>query len=399
LGEKAFGSEMAFLAIWLQWVENVIWYPALLAFVAGTAGYLFSPTLAANPYFLMTVILLSFWGATAINLRGMQASSFFSVLCTITGLLIPMALIIGLGAIWTISSHHQEIHFSWQTVIPRFDDPNVWVSLTAVILSFCGIEIATVHAGDVENPQRAFPKSLFFSVTIIMVTLMLGSLAIAVVLPHNQISLVAGIMQAFEAFLKAYHLSPFMPLLALMLILGGLGSVNNWIIAPTKGLLVAANDGNLPPLLQRTNRNQAPTTLLYAQAVIVSLLSSAFIFMPSINSAYWLLTALASLLYMLMYVIMFVTLIKVRVKFKGAPADFKIPGGMTGVCLVSGVGLLGTITTIVVSFIPPELIIGSQTMTYELSLVIGLLVMCFPPFILFRTKRDSWRQSKNDAEI
>ncbi len=37
-----------------------------------------------------------------------------------------------------------------------------------------------------------------------------------------------------------------MPVVALMLVLGGLGGVSNWIIAPTKGLFVAAEDGNLP---------------------------------------------------------------------------------------------------------------------------------------------------------
>ena len=43
--KEAFGQRFGFLAIWFQWIENVIWYPTILAFVAGTLGYLISPDL------------------------------------------------------------------------------------------------------------------------------------------------------------------------------------------------------------------------------------------------------------------------------------------------------------------------------------------------------------------
>ena len=36
--KEAFGKQVGFLAIWLQWIENVIWYPTILSFVAGSIG-------------------------------------------------------------------------------------------------------------------------------------------------------------------------------------------------------------------------------------------------------------------------------------------------------------------------------------------------------------------------
>ncbi len=264
----------------------------------------------------------------------------------------------------------------------------MWVSLTAIILSFCGIEIATVHANDVKDPQHAFPKALVYSVGIILSTLILGSLAIAVVLPQKDINLVAGIMQAFSAFFLKYHMDWMMPVVAVMLVLGGLGGVSNWIIAPTKGLLVAAEEGNLPEVFQRTNGKGAPAMMLYTQATIVTVLSALFLFMPSVNGSYWLLTALAAQLYMLMYLIMFVAAIKLRISQPQHPRPFKIPGGMAGMLFVAGIGIIGVVTTLAVSFIPPEGInVGSAT-RYELTLIIGLLLMCAPPFIT------SWLQAK-----
>ncbi len=389
---EAFGKRVGFLAIWLQWIENVIWYPTILSFVAGTIGYLIDPSLAANPYFLCLVIVTSFWAATCINLYGMRSSAILSNVCAISGLLLPMALIIGLGAAWFISGNVVHVQFDVQSMLPHWQERSMWVSLTAIIMSFCGIEIATVHANDVANPQRAFPRALIYSVAIILSTLILGSLAIAMVLSQQDINLVAGIMQAFDAFFARYHMIWMMPIVALMLVMGGLGGVSNWIIAPTKGLLVAALDGNLPRFFQRVNSQGAPVAMLIGQAVIVTLLSTLFLFMPSVNGSYWLLTALAAQLYMFMYLLMFIAAIKLRIQAPHHPRAFRIPGGFFGMLLVAGVGMLGVLTTLAVSFIPPEGINVGSIARYETTLILGLLLMCSPPFItgwlkLRRTKR------------
>lgn len=387
--KQAFGKRIGFLAIWLQWIENVIWYPTILSFVGGTIGYLINPSLTSNPTFLWAIIVSCFWGATALNLRGMNSSARFSTLCSLAGLLLPMSLIIGLGVVWITQGNPLQIQFDIPSIVPHLSDKSMWVSLTAIIMSFCGIEIATVHANDVNNPQHAFPRALIYSVGIILSTLILGSLAIAVVLPGKDINLVAGIMQAFEAFFMRYHMSWMMPVVAVMLVLGGLGGVSNWIIAPTKGLLVAAEDGNLPEVFQRTNANGAPVVMLYTQAAIVTLLSALFLFMPSVNGSYWLLTALAAQLYMLMYFIMFIAAIKLRLSEPDHPRPFKIPGGIFGMLVVAGIGIVGVAVTLGVSFIPPDGINVGSIGRYEITLISGLILMCSPSLI------GSWWQARS----
>lgn len=390
--KRAFGRKTGFLAIWLQWIENVIWYPTILSFVAGTFGYLINPKLVENPYFLWAVIVTCFWGATFVNLRGMRASATFSNLCAISGLLLPMALIIGLGAVWVLGGNPVQVKLDMQSISPQWNESSMWVSLTAIMLSFCGIEIATVHANDVANPQKAFPRALTYSVLIILSTLILGSLSIAVVLPNHEINLVAGIMQAFHAFFAQYQLVWLMPLIAFMLIMGGLGGVSNWIIAPTKGLLVAAEEGNLPVFFTHTNKHGAPTPLLILQAVLVTVLSALFLFMPSVNGSYWLLTALAAQLYMLMYLLMFAAAIKLRFSVPNQERPFKIPGGNAGMIMVAGVGIIGVLATLFVSFIPPGSIDIGSTARYEITLLGGLILMCLPPFVCF------WLQEKKSSK-
>jgi amino acid transporter len=385
--KRAFGNRWGFIAIWFQWIENVMWYPTILAFVAGTIGYLINPALVTNKIFLTATILCCFWGATFINLLGMKASGRFSSLCAISGLLIPMALIIGLGAAWYFSGQPLQIQFTAQSLLPDLHQSNMWVALTGIILSFCGVEIATVHAGDVANPQRAFPRALAFSAIIIISTLILGSLSIAIVLPNAQISLVAGIMQACDAIFSLFHISWMLPVIAAMLVLGIMGSVSNWIIAPTKGLLVAAKDGNLPQHLCKENKHQAPTAILIYQAVIVSIVSLVFLLMPSVNSSYWLLTVLAAQLYMFMYLLMFAAGIVLRLREPTRESAFRVPGGTFGLVLVGLMGIVGSLATVIVGFIPPDNIQIGSLFFYESLLVTGLISMCIPPFIFLRAQR------------
>lgn len=387
---EALGMRWGFTAIWLQWIENVVWYPTILSFVAGTLAYLISPDLINHKPFLISIVLLSFWGATFINLMGMRSSAFFSSVCGIAGLLIPMALIIALGTVWVLTGKKSEISFALPALLPTLHDPQMWVSLTGIVLSFCGIEIATVHAREVRNPQRAFPKALLISVMILLSTLMFGALAIAIVVPAREISLVAGNMQAFSSFLSAYHMSWLLPLIAVAMVIGGLGSVSNWIIAPTKGLMIAGRDGNLPPLLQQENKAGAPYAMLWGQAIIVSLLTLCFLVFPSVNASYWLLTALASQLYMLMYILMFIAALVLRYREPEVERPYRIPGGKIGIWLVCGLGVLSSSVVVIIGFVPPTIIPVGNLFTYEGLLTGGLIVMCLPPFIAYHYRRSDW---------
>lgn len=384
--KNAFGAQLGVFAIWMQWIENVIWYPTILSFVAGTIGFLISPNLADSKVFLISVILIAFWGATVINLFGIKSSARFSNFCAVTGLLLPMTLIIALGASWVVSGKPLQIHFATHDLLPNLGQSQVWVALTGIMLSFCGMEIATVHDRDVSNPQRSYPRAMLLATLLIVVTLVCGALAIAIVLPEKQISLVAGIMQAFQAFFAVYHLTWLLPLIALTLVIGGMGSVSNWIIAPTRGLLLAAKDGYLPRHFGRENKLGAPKALLLYQAVIVTIISMVFLLLPTINASYWLLTALAAQLYMLMYIFMFAAAVRLR---KVAAAEhhrqgFQIPGGKAGIWIVGIAGIIGSIVTFIVGFVPPDNIQTGGVFFYESLLITGLLVLSAPPIIVYQ---------------
>jgi amino acid transporter len=384
----AFGDTMAFFTIWLQWINTIVWFPTILLFIAGTLAYLINPDLAQNKVYLIGVILTVFWSLTFMGLQGIHASAAFASFCAIIGMILPLGFIILLATLWLIQGNPIAIDLSFKSIVPHWENTESWVSLTAIMTSFLGMELAAVHVNEVNHPQRNFPRAMFFSVILILITMILGSLAIAFVLPKEKISLVQGAMQAFTNFFEAYHITPLMPVLTILLLLGSLGNMVNWIIAPAKGLLLAANNGFLPKSLYRLNRHGMASRILILQAILVTALCGGFLLLPSINAIYWLFTALSTELYVLMYLILFIAAIYLKRPFAHRPRYFSIPGKQFGYYFTCALGLIGCGITLLVGFFPPleSLEMGSAT-HFRVIFSGGILLMLLPAGLLY------WRRA------
>lgn len=387
--KHAFGEKWAFLTVWLQWINTMVWYPSIIAFIAGTAAYFVNPELATNKIYIVSVIMIVFWGMTLVSLRGICASARFAAFCAVVGMIIPMIIILILGAVWLFQGHPLQVNFTWHNMIPHFGHNESWISLTAIMTSFLGMELASVHVKQIENPKKNFPRGIFYSVILIAVTMIFGSLAIAFVMPREEISLVAGTMQAFTSFFGVYHLEWMIPIITGMLLIGGLGQMTNWIIAPVKGLLVAAESGFMSKKLTKRNAQDVPSNLLILQATLVTLLCSAFVLLPSVNGIYWLLTALSTQLYMLMYVMMFIAAIKLKKSHAHLPRPFAVPGGKAGYHFACILGLIGCVVTLIVGFIPPEMLDIGSVLRYETTFCAGFVGLLLPSlfFFYYRKKR------------
>jgi amino acid transporter len=325
-----------------------------------------------------------------IGLSGLKASARFAGLCAIVGMIIPMGFIILLALIWLIKGNPIAINLSPSHLMPQWHDSQSWVSLTAIMTSFLGMELAAVHVRDVKTPQTNFPKAMMLSVLLILCTMIFGSLAIAFVLPKEKISLVDGVMRAFDNFLQAYHLPWLLPVLVILLLIGSLGGMINWIISPAKGLLMAAKHDYLPPSLCVLNKHGVASRILILQATVVTLLCSAFLLFPNVNAIYWLFTDLSTELYILMYVLMFLAALRIKTKFNTLNRPFTIPGGKSGYYLTCILGLIGCIITLIVGFIPPEQMMDLGEATHFRRIFsLGIVVMLIPAFLVYIRKKSS----------
>lgn len=394
--KEALGQRWGFLAIWIQWAHSLSWYPVILSFVATTLAYVISPGLEQNAYYVLAIILFSFWGMTLLNYLGIRTSSLFSTIGVIVGTILPGLFIIALGVSWVLKGNPIQTSLSLSDIIPHPKNINNMVFLAGMFLAFAGLEVTGSHAADVINPQKNYPKSIMLAALITLVIFMLGSLSIAVVIPQSEISLVSGLMEAFKAFFAHYNLEWILPVMGVLLIIGAVAEVNSWIIGPIKGLYATSKHGDLPPLFQKLNKRGIPTNLLLFQGIIVTVAAFVFLKMPSLSTSYWVLSALSAQSYLIMYILMFISAIKLRYSKPNVIRPYHIPYKNKGIWIVCIAGILSSLFAIFIGFLPPSQLKIGNIVFYECVLIIGLFVMCGIPLVIYKIRKPHWVRAHDD---
>lgn len=389
---EAFGEKWGFVTICLQWLQNIVFYPTALAATAGCIAYLFNPALAENKVYTLFVIIIVYWFATFINLRGMKTSGMISTIGSICGIILPGIFLVVLALAWILSGQAPATSFAIGNLVPDLTNVRNIVFLTGMFLYFAGIEVSGVHAKEVKDPQKDYPKAIFIAAIIVTAIFLFGSLAVATIVPASQISLTAGLMQTFDIVLTKFNLMWIVPILVVLTAPGMIVQISSWIAGPSRALLVTAENGDLPPFFQKMNKNHMPINIMIFQGIVVSLLSCIFLFMPSVSSSFWILTDLAAIVYLSVYIIMFLTGIRLRQTQPNVHRPYNVPGGKSGMYIISVVGILACISAILLGFFPPSQLPTGNVLFYILFLAIGALLIITFPFILFRLRRPSWKK-------
>ena len=379
--KEAFGVKVASIIIWLNWIYNLAWYPTIMALIAGVSAYLFNPALAENKYYMLTVILSLFWIATFVNCYGMHISSWISTVGAVIGTLLPMVFIIILSFIYLYQGNTPAINISIDSFFPSGRNLDKLAYFSSILFGLLGLEMVATHAKEMIDPKRDYPKALFISVIIILSSIIFASLAIAIVVPHNELNLVVGILQAFSLFFKAFNIPYFTYIIAVAIIIGALSCVSAWIIGPTKGIMVAANDRFLPTFLTKENEYGVPMNALLVQGLIVTLLSFFYLFMPSVNSTFIFLSIITAQLAMIVYITLFAASIFLHHKKRNVKRAFKIPGGSVGIWLIASMGIFISLVALVAGFIPPKAVLISNIYIYEALLVGVMILLTFTPLL------------------
>jgi putative glutamate/gamma-aminobutyrate antiporter len=399
--KQGFGPRAGFLAVWFDWIENVVWFPTVLSFVAATLAYMFDPSLASNRLYLVVIMLVVFWGLTLANFFGLKEILRFNNLAVVIGTLLPAAVLIGLGVYWLIAGRHNAIPFHAHSLLPNLGNINDVVFFAGVLLGYAGVEMAGYHAKETRNIRRDYPRAVFLSTGMIVVVSVLATLAIAFVVPQARLNLVSGLMQAFQEFFQQIGLGGWATkVMAALVGLGTLAVISTWMLGPSKGVYAAEESGDLPPELHYVNKRHAPVAMLIFQGILGTFFALIFLFMPSVSTSYWMLTALTTQLTVLMYLLMLAAAIRLRYTEPGTERPYRIPGGRyLGMWIVAGLGIIGSAFGLIIGFFPPTGISHWSSPVYIGAMVAGIVVCSLPPFLADIFKKPSWRITHPDPVL
>ena len=396
--ETSFGKYASFFVVWMQWVYNLVWFPSITAFAATQLAYSGSFMFKNNPlvlsdnvWYVMVVSLSVFWLATLVNCFGMKIVSAFSIFGAVFGKLIPMLLVITLALIWICSGNEIALN---TTISSSFSHGDIVGLMVIVLFSLMGIEMASSHAGAVKNPKKNFPRALFITVLIIPISLILANLAIDIVVPAGQIDSRAGLMQCFDIFFKAFNITFMDEIIALSLFIGAFAGAAAWSLGLARYLKKTADDGFMPKFLSVENKYNIPQNALLFQAIVFTVICLVYIWMPSVKSAYWLLSALTAQLALIAYVIFFISAIKLRLQHHWIKeVEYTIGPKWVSITLYV-IGAISCLLGIAAGFILPSGS-GMTLLSFDSMLLVGILFFLFIPAIIMITKayRNKKRQN------
>ncbi|MDE5875502.1 MAG: amino acid permease, partial [Muribaculaceae bacterium] len=398
---EAFGEKLGFLGIWLQWVESTIWYPTVLTFGAVSLAFIgmdhmYDSHLAANKYYTIAVVLVIYWLATFISLKGMGWVGKVSKIGGLVGTIIPAGILIVCAVIFLATGGQSQMNFHG-SFIPDFSNFNNIILAVSIFLFYAGMEMSGVHVRDIKNPTVNYPKAVIIGALATVLIFVLGTYALGVIIPTKDINLVQSLLVGFDNYFKAFHISWASPIIAIALAFGVLAGVLTWVAGPSKGVYAVGKAGYLPPFFQKANKQGVQKNILYVQGAAVTVLSFVMVLMPSVESFYQILSQLTCLLYLVVYLLMFAAAIYLRYSMKDAKRPFRIgKKGNFRMWLIAGVGFIASLTAFIFSFFPPAQIAMGSSSTWFGVLIGGTIFFTVVPFIILHFRKPSWQQAGNE---
>jgi len=384
---EAFGNRFGFLAVWLQWIQNVVWFPIQLAFVGAAIAYMIgNGDLSNSGIYTGIVIMAVYWIATLLALLGGNLFAKIGSIGGLVGTLIPAGILIILGAIWLGSSQTISADFTQSSFMPTITGLASVVLIISNVLSFAGMEMNAVHAGDMKDPRKGFMKALIIAFILILGIFIIPTLAIAIAVPVKDLGMANGVMVAFQTFFTTFNVSWMTNVLSAAIALGALASVVTWVAGPSRGVMNAARTGLLPPILQKRNKHGVQAGILIPQGCIVTLLAVIYMFGSNVSDVFLALIGMSAALYVVMYILMFAAAVVLRKKQPDVIRGYKVPA----LTAIAAVGIVACILALIMSFVPASGETTISTSIYPLVVAAVVVVLGVPPLIFYAFRKPKW---------
>ncbi len=314
---RAMGDCWGFQEAWLSLVASIFdmaIYPTL--FVAYLARLV--PWFGIGSHGLMVAV--SVVAVCAIlNIAGIEAVATTSVWLFFL-LSAPFAII-------TILAPFKHGALAHVVSRPTSSHVDILGGLLVAMWNYMGWDNASTIAGEVDRPQRTYPRAMLAAVALV---------AASYVLPVAAMALTRLSPSAWETGSWA-DIAGMLggPMLQIGLVLGGMmsafGMFNALVMSYSRLPYAMAEDGLLPKVFARLNRHSVPW---------VSILALATGWALCLRLGFERLVTLDILVYGGSLFLEFLALVILRIKEPGLPRPFKVPGGILGVALT---GLLPTL--------------------------------------------------------
>ena len=245
----AFGDGAGFAIAWAYWISMWVGNAAIATGAVSYLSQLF-PAIG-QPGVSAAVTVAIVWAFTLINISGTKLAGQVQVVWTIIKLL-PLVAVIGLAA-YVLAT-------SGTSVVTPFATKDISVASisTATILTLwamLGLEIVTVPADKVENPERNISRATLFGTGGAGIVYILVCSAVVLMLPA---AITAASPAPFAEFVARYGGTNAGNAIAAFGAISALGALNGWVMVQGELPAAMARDGLFPAFLGKASANGTP---------------------------------------------------------------------------------------------------------------------------------------------
>jgi amino acid transporter len=382
---RAFGPRHAFFCGWCLWLNQVFYFPSYLLYalanvltVSGEHG----ERLGTNRFFSVAIVLLLLWALTALNVLGFQVAKWVQGIGTL-GIWVPVGLLVA-AAVFVLAKGRagNPVH-AVADLLPQGNFFAAFALWSSMCFAFSGFEIAAMVGEEIKNVAKTLPLGLAIAGASILVLYLGGSGAILLVTPASEVNERTGIGNAIASATGSAGMGG---LVALLIAVATVATTSSWMAGAARVPYAAAVEGWLPAIFSRLHaKYKTPHIALIAQAVFASLTLLVSMFLniedksTTVEEAYDVLVNLTILIYFVPYLYLFTS--PLFLPPEAQEEGLRIPGGLIGRRAICAVGVMTTLASIVLLFVPPP---GTKgVVNFEANLVLqsgaifgaGLLLM------------------------
>src|SRR5579862_4619107 len=326
----ALGDLHGFLAGWVFWLSNLVFFPSLLLFATGVFLHVGGASwlrYADSPLYngIGTIALL--WAATLLNLIGLTRAKWLQNLGGMATVAVAVLLLVGGAIAW--HAYGSATPITAASLVPDYSALPTLGALSILILAYDGLELGPVMAEEIRNPARVIPRAVFLAGAVIAVAYVAGTLALLVALPPAQINAISGIPEALRAIGARAGMPFFGVLTAALLTLGSVGALGGWITGSARLPFVVGLGHYLPERFAAIHpKYGTPHVALLAQAAATTVVLVAALSGSAIHEAYLLLIDMTVALVSVVWLYIFISLPVLRRRAAGRNEGVTLlPGG------------------------------------------------------------------------
>ena len=352
--KRAFGPFAGFMTGWSYWATNLPYFPGLLYFAAANILFIGGPSWqslsASGPYFI-SVAMVGLALAVTVNVLGLGVGKWLTNIGALAGW-IPALLLIGLGFVFW-GRYGSATPLTARAFVPSTSLKDV-IFWSTIAFAFGGVESGSIMGEEIKDSRRTIPRAVIAAAIIIAVLYMVGTLAVLLAIPREQVSGLQGIMQAFQAITSRAGIAWIAPIVAALITMNALGGVSGWFAATARLPFVAGIDRFLPLAFGDLHpRWRTPYVALLVQAGI----SALFVFLgqagTSVRGAYDALVSMGIITSFVPFLFMFAAMIKLQHE-PAAPGVMRVPGGRPVAIVLAVLGFVTSAVSIVLAAVPPD---------------------------------------------